>query len=166
VWTFPAVIVVVAVVSLAGGIAVGVVRRLRNRQRLLNDDFVSSVREVFAFLEDFGFPDVYADRLPWKAVVAFIGTGDRIVTVTLDSRADTLELELGHVSSGDRRPLSDVLAAASHPDPDRVRRYKKEDGPMRAALEANAHALRLWGRSFLVQPSEPAGAGSKAPQRE
>lgn len=166
IWAFPAVIVVAAVVSLVGGIAVGVVRRLRNRTRLLNDEFVSSVREVFAFLEDFGFPDVYAHRLPWKAVVAFTGTGDRIVTVTLDSRADTLELELGHASSGDRRPLRDVLAAASHPDPDRVRRYKNEDGPMRTALEVNAHALRLWGRSFLVQAGEPAGASSKAPQRE
>lgn len=156
VWAFPAAIGAAAVVGLVVGIAVGVIRRLRNRPRLLSDEFVSSVREVFAFLEDFGFPDLYAQRLPWKAVVAFLGTGDRIVTVTLDRRAHTLELELGHASSGDRRPLRDVLAEASHPDPDRVRRYKNEDGPMRTALEANAHALRLWGRSFLVQAGEPA----------
>jgi hypothetical protein len=162
-WAFPAVIGAAAVVGLVGGIAVGIVRTLRNRRRLLNDEFVSSVRETFAFLEDFGFPDVYAQQLPWKAVVAFLGTGDRIVTVTLDRRANTLELELGQASSGDRRPLRDVLAEASHPDPDRVRRYKNEDGPVRAALQANAHALRLWGRSFLVQAGEPAGASPKAP---
>ena len=118
---------------------------------------------MFTFLEDFGFPDVYAQRLPWKSIVAFMGTSDRIVTVTLDSHADTLELEFGHASSGGRRPLRDVLAEASHLDPDRVRRYKNEDGPMRSALEANAHALRLWGRSFLVQTGEPAGASSKGP---
>lgn len=157
-WTFPRIAVVVAIFALvvAGvGIAAALVASFLRRPRLvsaaLRDEFVATTREVFAFVQDFGFPDVFVQRLPWKSTVVFRGTADRFVAVTLDQHLDRLELEMGHRSGGEPRRLSDVLADAGHPDPDRVTRYAGADGPLRNALEANAHALRLWCRSFLTE---------------
>lgn len=150
-WLFPALGVAAAIGGAVWGIVAWVAWRRSVNIEISKDDFVSTATEVFAFLEDFDFLHPYVQHFPWKTVVIFEGSDDRIVSVTNDRRNEVLELQLGHVSSGDLGALRDIVAAAGHPDPDRVTRYRGDDGPVRKALEANAHALRLWARDFLTE---------------
>jgi len=146
---FPLIVgIPVAVILVVGPLATTWMRNRRGRPEILKDEFVSQAREEFAFLRDFGFGDVWVRYLPWSVVIGF-GASARVVRVSLDRRRERLVLEIERFG-GRPQTLRDLLLDGGHPDPDRVTRYHGVDGPMRAALAANAHALRLWGRPFLT----------------
>lgn len=146
---FPLAVGIPVVMILAIGSLVTIWVRIRqSRPEILKDDFVSEVKKQFGFLNDFGFRDVRVRYLPWSVVVIF-GAPDRLVRLGLNRRQQRLALEIER--RGDRpQNLRDLLVNSGHPDPDRVTRFQGVDGPMREALAANAHALRLWGRTFLI----------------
>jgi hypothetical protein len=150
-WLVPGILVALALMALVGGFVWGVVRRRRLLSEAIRNDFVALANEVFAFLHDFGFDDAFVQHLPWETTLVFTGNGDRVVVVANDRRARALSVSIGHRDDQQLASLRGVLEAAGHPDPDRVTRYDGADGPLRAALDANAHALRLWGRSFLIE---------------
>jgi uncharacterized protein DUF2550 len=150
-WVVPGILLGLALIALVGGFVWGVVRRRRLLSEAIRDDFVASANEVFAFLHDFGFDDAFVQHFPWETTLVFTGDGERVVVVTNDRRARALSVSIGHRSDEQLARLRAILEAAGHPDPDRVTRYDGADGPLRAALDANAHALRLWGRSFLIE---------------
>ena len=137
-----------AVILVVGPLVTTWMRNRRVRPEILKDEFVGNVREEFRFLRDFGFGDARVRYLSWSVVVVF-GASARVVRVCLDRRRERLVLEIERLG-GRPQTLRDLLFDGGHPDPDRVTRYRGVDGPMRAALEANAHALRLWGRPFLT----------------
>jgi hypothetical protein len=155
-WVVPGILAGLALAALAGGVIWGVIRRRRLAAEAIRDEFITSAGEVFRFLGDFGFDDAFVQHFPWETTLLFTGNAERVVVVANDRRARSLNVSIGHRSDTDLRPLRGVLEAAGHPDPDRVTRYDGADGPLRAALDANAHALRLWGRSFLIERGEPA----------
>jgi hypothetical protein len=146
---FPLIVgIPVAVILVVGPLVTTWIGNRRARPEILKDEFVSQAREEFAFLRDFGFGDVWVRYLPWSVVVIF-GASGRLVRLSLDRRRERLVIDMERRG---RRPqtLRDLLLDSGHPDADRVTRYQGLDGPMRAALAANAHALRLWGRPFLT----------------
>jgi hypothetical protein len=138
---------VVAILG-AGSLVTTWIRKRRARPHVMKDEFVADAQETFTFLRDFGFDHVWIDWLPWSVAVLF-GASDRRVRLCLDRRRERLVLDMQR-RGGQPQTLRDLLVDRGHPDPDRVTRYRGPDGPMRAALEANAHALRLWGRPFLT----------------
>jgi hypothetical protein len=150
-WIVAGILIAAVAVPLAGGLVLGLIRRRRLLGEAGRDEFVIAATEVFTFLQDFGFDDAYVQHFPWQTRLVFTGTSDRVVMLTNDRRAHSLELSMGHRTDEEPARLRDMLRAAAHPDPDRVDRYEGVDGPLRAALDANAHALRLWGRSFLTE---------------
>jgi hypothetical protein len=131
------------------------IRKRRVLPHMLKDEFVADVRDEFAFLRDFGFDDVFVDWLPWSVAVLFAAS-DRRIRVCLDRRRERLVLEMQRRGARSQT-LRELLVDSGHPDPERVTRYSGGDGAMRAALAANAHALRLWGRPFLTDSSEQPG---------
>jgi Protein of unknown function (DUF2550) len=159
-WIVPGILVAAAVLALAGGLVVGLVRRRRLRSEALSDEFVAATTEVLAFLKDFGFDDAYVRHLPWETQLVFASSDGRIVVVTGDSRAHSLDLSIGRRPDRQLVRLRNLLLAARHPDPDRVTRYEGTEGSLREALDANAHALRLWGRSFLTGAGAPEASKS------
>ena len=161
-WVVPGILIVYGAVALGGGLIYGLVWRRRLESRARGDEFVNEATDVFGFLRDFGFDDAYVQHFPWQTTLAFTGTGERLVVVTLDRRLDSLDVRLGRRGDSELRRLSDVLADAGHEAPDRITRITGEEGPMRKALDANAHALRLWGRPFLVGQAGAAGAATGA----
>jgi hypothetical protein len=146
---FPLAVGIPVVMVLAiGSLATLWVRIRQVRPDILKDEFVAEVQEQFRFLNDFGFRDVRVRYLPWSVVVVF-GAPDRLVRLGLNRRQQRLALEIER-RGGRPQNMRDLLLNSGHPDPDRVTRFQGADGPMRAALAANAHALRLWGRAFLI----------------
>ena len=147
---FPLIVgIPVALILVVGPFVTTWMRNRRVRPEILKDEFVSQAREEFAFLRDFGFADVWVRYLSSSVVVVF-GASGRLVRLRLDRRRERLILEIERLG-GRPQTLRDLLVDGGHPDPDRVTRYRGVDGPMRAALAANAHALRLWGRPFLAE---------------
>ena len=142
----------VVAILVAGSLVTAWIRKRRALPHVLKDEFVADARAEFTFLRDFGFDHVWVDWLPWSVAVLF-GASDRRVRLCLDRRRERLVLEMQR-RGGRPQTLRDLLADGRHPDPDRVTRYRGADGPMRAALAANAHALRLWGRPFLTDSSD------------
>lgn len=155
-WVVPGILAGLALAALAGGFTWGVIRRRRLTSEAIGNEFVASAGEVFRFLRDFGFDDAFVQHFPWESTLLFTGNGERVVVVANDRRAHSLNVSIGHQTDKELSPLRGLLEAAGHPDPDRITRYDGSDGPLRAALDANAHALRLWGRSFLIERGEPA----------
>jgi hypothetical protein len=142
----------VVAILVAGSLVTTWIRKRRALPHVMKDEFVADARETFTFLRDFGFDNVWVDWLPWSVAVLF-GASDRRVRLYLDRRRERLVLDMQR-RGGQPQTLRDLLADRRHPDPDRVTRYRGADGPMRAALEANAHALRLWGRPFLTDSND------------
>jgi hypothetical protein len=142
----------VVAILVAGSLVTTWIRKRRALPHVLKDEFVADAREEFTFLRGFGFDDVWVDWLPWSVAVLF-GAPDRQVRLSLDRRRERLVLEMQR-RGGRSQTLRDLLVDSRHPDPDRVTRYSGADGPMRAALAANAHALRLWGRPFLTDSTD------------
>ena len=156
-----------ALLAFPAGIAIwtfstNVAHRRVGLSRGAGDEFVMEGTDVFSFLQDFGFDDAYVQHFPWETTLVFTGTHDRLVVATLDRRAELLEVAVGRRDDEKLRSLRGLLEEAGHPDPGRVTRYTGEDGPLRKALDANAHALRLWGRPFLVGQAGAAGAAPGA----
>jgi hypothetical protein len=148
----PAASIGAAVILAVGSLVASWIRSRRLSTKILKDEFIRDVQEEFGFLPDFGFSDVRVRYLPWSIVVVF-GASARLVSLRVDRRRERLMLEIER-RGGQPQTLRDLLFDSGHPDPDRVTRYRGVDGPMRAALAANAHALRLWGRPFFDRFSE------------
>lgn len=157
-WLLPFIAIGPVALGVVGGVVIRSVRRRRLVSEALDDELVATAREVFSFLQDFGFDDVYVSRLPWRASLVATGKAGRFVAIAIDRRNERLDLEFGRPDDDKPSRLREILAEAGHPDPDRITRYTAGDGPLRAALEANAHALRLWGRPFLIADGKPAGS--------